>query len=848
MERREKDNPLAICNNKSTWDWMVLRREVWINHGKAVGAARPYLPGSFDRPPRNPADKISSGYKAWEFLTYVFGYCPAMLCGILPLHYWKNFCKLVVGVRLLHQHRISSAELQHAHKLLIEFCDEFEDYYYQCLPSRLHFCRQSVHQMRHAAPESRRTGLLALATQWPMEHLIGDLGQEIRQPSNPFANLSQRGLLHAQVNALKSMIPELEQDPSKLPRGSLDLGDGFVLLRAMDTMARPVSPSQLPALQHYLQSIGFQTTQNYIPAVVRWARLRLPNGQVARSAWKESLKPLSRLRIARNVKIRLHNQLHFAEVQFYFRFTIDGGQEKNLAMVSLFGSPDPNLLELSSQAVWSCTYGGEQNMLVIDIKSIQSVVAMVPHTSDPTWVDRYFVVEKMGLEIAYSSIVCLLLRKIARATPQSGSLYAAKGDNGQKRAKRSARHGLQRRQRRLPPPRRPAQAARANRTTKLAGKLKVLPEQPEPAPVPTKRVLLEPRRPSSNGNGESASTAGSDEDEEETSDIEAYDQIARIPAGTARRDALRLTKKKAKLLPRVTAYATAASYRFDDLLKFFNARRAAYQTDARIIDDVIYTPYVYEHANANAHATSTPPVSHSPTRVRWQQQQRPSAPGAQTGDLLGVPELRPPEDGDQDHNGTAQEHDGEARGHEQEVGGGQVRTRKKSRFDTTADEAEIFLFPYGTVVIWGMTEAEEKRFLSSLKRFEVEKLAPHDVEMEDLNFYYANYSRIYNDVITLRKGSSYMTKLSLSHALSQSVKISLFEELISTTIEETHEYPEIISDTGKIGLSHKEIMKKMGEVFLLRSNIASVGSVLDSPEVFWVRFLRLVHPTFCSLT
>jgi len=34
--------------------------------------------------------------------------------------------------------------------------------------------------------------------------------------------------------------------------------------------------------------------------------------------------------------------------------------------------------------------------------------------------------------------------------------------------------------------------------------------------------------------------------------------------------------------------------------------------------------------------------------------------------------------------------------------------------------------------------------------------ASQDVEMEDLNFYYANYSRIYNDVITLRKGSSYM--------------------------------------------------------------------------------------------
>jgi len=137
------------------------------------------------------------------------------------------------------------------------------------------------------------------------------------------------------------------------------------------------------------------------------------------------------------------------------------------------------------------------------------------------------------------------------------------------------------------------------------------------------------------------------------------------------------------------------------------------------------------------------------------------------------------------------------------------------------------------VVCWGMTEVQERRFLSSIRRFEVERLAPNDVEKEDLNYYYANYSRIYNDVITLRKGSSYMTKLSLSHALSQSVKISLFEELISNTIEETKNIPEIISETGKIGMNHDEIMQQIGQLFILRMNINLVGSVLDSPELFW---------------
>lgn len=56
-----------------------------------------------------------------------------------------------------------------------------------------------------------------------------------------------------------------------------------------------------------------------------------------------------------------------------------------------------------------------------------------------------------------------------------------------------------------------------------------------------------------------------------------------------------------------------------------------------------------------------------------------------------------------------------------------------------------------------------------------------------------------------------------------------FENLISATIEDTKDIPEIISATGKIDMNHKEIMRKIGELFLLRTNINSVGSVLDSP-------------------
>jgi Transposase family tnp2 len=85
-------------DNKSEWDWAVLVGNIWNKHGKTIANCTPYLPGSFDRPPHNPAKKINSGYKAWEFLTYIYSLSPGLFYGVLPDKYWHNFCKLVKAI------------------------------------------------------------------------------------------------------------------------------------------------------------------------------------------------------------------------------------------------------------------------------------------------------------------------------------------------------------------------------------------------------------------------------------------------------------------------------------------------------------------------------------------------------------------------------------------------------------------------------------------------------------------------------------------------------------------------------------------------------------------------------
>ena len=295
------------------WDWGTLVGNVWKDHGAAVAACCEYIPGFVDHPPRNIAEKINSGYKAKEWQTYLYGLAPALLYGILPDRYWKNFCKLVYAIRILHQRTISRTQLEEAHKYLKLFCVDYEEIYVQRRSDRLHMVRPSIHGILHMPSETVRVGPTPLSSTWTMERLIGDLGSEIRQPSNPYQNLSQRGLRRCQINALIALFPFLDRTTKSLPQYSLDIGDRYVLLRAKERTGRLLMEvPEYPLIKAYLEEAERQhgniLSDNVQPPqlrarISRWARLRLPNGQIVRSAWKEKSRSFKDSRRARCVKV-----------------------------------------------------------------------------------------------------------------------------------------------------------------------------------------------------------------------------------------------------------------------------------------------------------------------------------------------------------------------------------------------------------------------------------------------------------------------------------------------------------------------------------------------------------------
>ena len=170
--------------------------------------------------------------------------------------------------------------------------------------------------------------------------------------------------------------------------------------------------------------------------------------------------------------------------------------------------------------------------------------------------------------------------------------------------------------------------------------------------------------------------------EDQENGKEVYSQVTRIKEIPARKDAERLGKAHRAMLPRVTAYCTASSYRIKDLAKYLSSRKG-HGALPKMFDECLYTPYSYKRPASFRGSVneSIPEISNStPGLIRLDDE------------------------------------------------GGEIDVEVTGKCD-------VFLFEYGVVVLWGFTESEERGFLKEIVKFENEKLASGDLQVEEFNYY-----------------------------------------------------------------------------------------------------------------
>jgi len=90
-----------------------------------------------------------------------------------------------------------------------------------------------------------------------------------------------------------AICPELMDDEPQPPKGSEDVGNGYIFLRPRDRYS-----IQLEGLEKDILSEKFGITR-----VQRWGRMQLPNGQVARSLFSENRWVSINQLVSCNVKV-----------------------------------------------------------------------------------------------------------------------------------------------------------------------------------------------------------------------------------------------------------------------------------------------------------------------------------------------------------------------------------------------------------------------------------------------------------------------------------------------------------------------------------------------------------------
>lgn len=157
-------------------------------------------------------------------------------------------------------------------------------------------------------------------------------------------------------------------------------------------------------------------------------------------------------------------------------------------------------------------------------------------------------------------------------------------------------------------------------------------------------------------------------------------------------------------------------------------------------------------------------------------------------------------------------------------------------FSQNGTEKLVCYFSQGTMITWNINKQNTTALLGQALPFVIDALTKplHD----DFSFQYSKKTNMephgyFNiDMIHLETAELEL-KIAISHALSQSVKLQLFDSLIQKIFTQYEPIIKKASMEGKIRLRRKKLRKIVATIVLLRSQLNVSNDLLTIPKFFW---------------
>ena len=168
-----------------------------------------------------------------------------------------------------------------------------------------------------------------------------------------------------------------------------------------------------------------------------------------------------------------------------------------------------------------------------------------------------------------------------------------------------------------------------------------------------------------------------------------------------------------------------------------------------------------------------------------------------------------------------------------------------------ASAGDVFVFDYGVAACWGLSPAQEEVVLAALlgggcaagalpaslrerDAFEV-AFAP-GLAAAEKGGSNKGLCSILNGVITLDarfQAQPALAQLAVSHAIAQSTKLCVFESRVTRLAEASAHIPSAMAAAGEVRMPRREAARLTGQLFLQRSAVNLLSTVLDVPDFLW---------------
>ncbi|KAI8391797.1 uncharacterized protein BYT42DRAFT_558110 [Radiomyces spectabilis] len=163
--------------------------------------------------------------------------------------------------------------------------------------------------------------------------------------------------------------------------------------------------------------------------------------------------------------------------------------------------------------------------------------------------------------------------------------------------------------------------------------------------------------------------------------------------------------------------------------------------------------------------------------------------------------------------------------------------------DPSQGGGEMFVFSNGTFVAWGVQENCEQQFLQDCIRklpgFEIHSIQAIETEDAEYVIDEDEATDMKGEVILLNPHipSLTLSRISFSHGLARSAKLSVLESMLENYLSSTKHIPILMLQGKKIPLTRREILMKVGELLSFRQqlNLSAGESFLDTPDFYWAR-------------